>query len=102
MKKKVKPNFKTSITSNFKGVTTSTNKKIKLVKDFKREDICTNCKKRKATLNWVGEGSIMDFVHGNFTRWCKVCAVRAELKHAKKQVRRIPSLEKKLNKLKNK
>ena len=32
MKKKVKPNFKTFITSNFKGVTTSTDKKIKSVK----------------------------------------------------------------------
>ena len=32
MKKKVKPNFKTSITSNFKGVTTGTDRKIKSVK----------------------------------------------------------------------
>ena len=32
MKKKIKPNFKTFITSNFKGVTTSTDKKIKSVR----------------------------------------------------------------------
>ena len=32
MKKKVKPKYRTSITSNFKGVTTSTDKKIKSVK----------------------------------------------------------------------
>jgi len=64
-------------------------------------DICTNCKKRKATINWVGQGSMMDFIHGGYTRWCEYCSTKESLKYAKKQAKRIPILERKLEILKN-
>lgn len=60
---------------------------------------CQNCQKRDATENWVGNGGMMDFVHGNYQRWCKVCVLKTQIKHLKQQVRRLPILEAKLKKL---
>ncbi len=63
------------------------------------DDICTNCKKRKASVNWVGKGSAMDFIHGDYQRWCLHCATKVQLANAKKQARKIPILERRLARL---
>lgn len=63
-------------------------------------EICQHCGKRKATINWVGIGGVLDFVHGNYQRWCNYCATKEQLKHARKAAKRIPMLERKLAKLK--
>lgn len=62
--------------------------------------ICANCGEREGTINWVGRGGVMDFVHGMYEVWCELCAVEADLEYAKKQAKRVPELEKKLEKLK--
>ena len=62
-------------------------------------DPCKNCGTRPATTNWVGEGGILDDVHGMSQRWCDYCATRGQLVHCKKMARRIPILEKKLKSL---
>lgn len=54
---------------------------------------CQNCEKRPATVFWVGEGSTMDFIHGNYKMWCDLCANRAALAHCRKEAERIPGLE---------
>ena len=63
-------------------------------------ELCNNCHKRKATINWTGNDGIMAYVHGMYTRWCEYCCVKENLKYAKKQAKQIPILEKKLKKLK--
>ena len=67
-------------------------------------DLCFNCKKRKASINWVGSGSTMDYVHGNYSRWCTYCSTKAQLKEAKRRAKQAPKdvikLEKKLARLK--
>ena len=32
---------------------------------------CQNCNKHEGTIKWVGEGSTMDFIHGNYEQWCE-------------------------------
>ena len=64
------------------------------------EGICSNCNKRQATISWVGDGSTMDYIHGNYQRWCDYCSIKAQLTHAKKQAKKIPILERKLARLK--
>lgn len=59
-------------------------------------DLCANCQQRQATLNWVGEGGTLGFVHGMYQRWCEVCATTAQLKYAREQAAMIPALELKL------
>lgn len=61
-------------------------------------DICQNCHIRQATVNWLGEGSTLDFVHGMFQRWCNICSLEAQLEYARKSAARIPELEKELEK----
>lgn len=61
---------------------------------------CQNCKKHKATVNWVGQGSVMDYVHGNYTRWCECCCLKEQIKNIRETVGRLPKLEKKLANLK--
>lgn len=65
--------------------------------DIKR---CQNCNKKRKLFVWVGEGSTMDWVHGNYQMWCEECSLKAQLKHAKKLAKKIPVLEKKLSKIK--
>jgi hypothetical protein len=59
---------------------------------------CANCKIREATEKWVGQGSIMDYTHGNYQMWCKKCIARAQLTYARKQLRKLPLRIKKLEK----
>ena len=60
---------------------------------------CRNCKQRPATLKWVGTGSSMDLIHGNYSLWCRMCSVEAQLAYAQEQAARIGSLENELAEL---
>ena len=42
----------------------------------------------------------MDYIHGNYQRWCDYCMAEAQLKYAKERAKRIPMLERKLARLK--
>ncbi len=57
---------------------------------------CANCGKKRKLTAWVGEGSIMDWTHGNYTMWCNLCQKKAQLKYSVKylvkQMARIPVL----------
>lgn len=57
---------------------------------------CQNCHSRPATVNWTGEGGTMDFIHGQYQRWCELCALRAQLKHAQERAAAIPELERRI------
>lgn len=59
---------------------------------------CQNCHKRKATENWLGEGSILDYIHGNYQRWCKYCVLKEQIKYAEKIVKNLPKLKRELEK----
>jgi hypothetical protein len=63
-------------------------------------DICSNCHKRKATENWVGDGGWMAYSHGMYSRWCKICVLEAQIASIRKSMNRLPTLEAKLKKLK--
>ena len=54
---------------------------------------CQHCEKRPATTRWAGEGSFMDALHGNYTFWCDLCCLKAQLEHAQKLATTIPALE---------
>ena len=60
--------------------------------------LCQNCNKRKATEKWIGEGSVMDYIHGNYQWWCKRCILEYQLKYAKRIAKNIPKLIKQLKK----
>lgn len=60
------------------------------------DDLCANCKSRPATMNWSESGSGLDFVHGNYTRWCDHCAVTRQLAFARERAADIPRLEARL------
>lgn len=64
--------------------------------------ICQNCGKRPAETNWVGEGSTMDLIHGNYVQWCNLCCAKESLIYARKQADRIPELEKLIKELEEK
>jgi hypothetical protein len=74
--------------------------KLNSVADLPQEKmVCQNCNCREATENWVGEGGDLAYVHGMFYKWCKICCVEAQLKHARERAESIPVLEKELNDL---
>jgi hypothetical protein len=54
---------------------------------------CQNCGIREGTENWVGQGSVLDYAHGNYQMWCKLCVAKAQLKNAEKVVKTIPKLK---------
>ena len=53
---------------------------------------CQHCGKHEATIKWVGEGGVMDFVHGNYKDICQCCSLKMQLEHAKAMAARIPEL----------
>ena len=61
---------------------------------------CVNCRKRPATVKWVGTGGALALIHGMYSWWCDVCAVEAQLAYAKEQRRSIRKLERELAVLK--
>ena len=60
---------------------------------------CNNCNKHKGTENWVGEGSMLDFVHGNYEIWCKCCTLQARLEHIEKIEKDKEKIKKELYKI---
>ena len=54
------------------------------------EGLCQNCGKRKATIKWLGHGSSMDLIHGNYQIWCKVCVLEYQIKYNKEQLKDLP------------
>ncbi len=59
-------------------------------------DLCQNCKKHQASLDWVGDGGALALAHGFKVRWCECCAVKEQLKHARERAAAIPDLEEEL------
>lgn len=57
---------------------------------------CQNCKKRKATTKWVGEGSVMDLIHGMYENWCGQCCLEAQIEYAEKHKNDLKELREKL------
>lgn len=56
---------------------------------------CQNgdCKHKATEVPWIGLGSVLDLIHGNYTYWCECCMVKAQLEHAEKLAARIPKLK---------
>ena len=61
--------------------------------------ICQNCHKRDATLKWIGDGGSLALSHGFASDWCEVCALEAQLKHARERASEIPRMETRLAEL---
>ena len=61
---------------------------------------CQNCLKHKGTDKWVGKGSMMDVIHGNYEIWCKCCMIKAQIEHAEKRANDLENLRKKLKSIK--
>lgn len=61
--------------------------------------ICAKCGKRPGTLDWVGEGGALAYVHGMSVRWCELCATTEQLKYARARATEIPLLEKRVRDL---
>lgn len=59
---------------------------------------CQSCGEHEATLVWIGEGSLLDFVHGFHENWCEICTVKVQLEKAREMAAKIPELEAKLAK----
>ena len=71
-------------------------KKQKQISENRVKGLCENCHKRPATEDWTGEGGILAFVHGMYSRWCSVCVLRTQIKFAYERKDTIPQLEKEL------
>lgn len=54
---------------------------------------CAKCLRRLGTVRWVGDGNALSAVHGLYQWWCQVCALTAQLEHAKELAASIPRLE---------
>jgi hypothetical protein len=52
--------------------------------------LCEKCGEKETTVNWVGHGSVMDYIHGMYSRWCEYCAVEYQLKHNRKLLEGLP------------
>lgn len=59
---------------------------------------CQNCGKRPSTQNFATDATA--FAHGWVQRWCDICALEAQIKHAKERARKLPGMERKLARLK--
>ena len=59
---------------------------------------CQNCGKRPATENFTTDTTA--FAHGWVQRWCGVCVLEVQIKHAKERARKLPAMERKLVRLK--
>ena len=61
--------------------------------------MCQNCHKRKAVTHWVGEGGMLDFIHGQYEMWCKKCCVLKQLEYAKEHKNDLKRFKKELRDL---
>jgi len=59
---------------------------------------CEKCKKREATVKWIeyNTGAYLAFSHGMYSNWCEICAIEAQLKYIKSQIKEIPKLQARL------
>lgn len=64
--------------------------------DAKIGDPCAKCGERPSTMVWADDGGALAYSHGFYTFWCDVCALTAQLEHAKERAALIPELERKL------
>lgn len=60
---------------------------------------CENCHEREGWSTWIGDGSVLDLVHGFGAWWCELCIVTAQLKYARERASEIPTLEARLAEL---
>jgi len=44
------------------------------------------------------KGSMMDFIHGNYQKWCKACCLKEQTKYLLKEMSEAPERLKKLQK----
>ena len=64
------------------------------------EGPCRCCNKRKAAISWVGEGSILDVVHGaERIPWCEICCLEAQIQYAEEFASKLPGLRLRLGDL---
>lgn len=61
---------------------------------------CGNCGEHRATDIWLGEGSSLDWSHGHYEKWCRCCALDAQLEYAREMARKIYVLREQLAKVK--
>jgi hypothetical protein len=61
-----------------------------------RPTLCQHCGCRPATLDWVGDGGALAYVHGMSQRWCDYCAIEAQLAYAIQQASTVEVLRSKL------
>ncbi len=63
------------------------------------DGLCKCCRKRKATIQWVGDGGVMAWAHGMAEGWCEICATEAQVEYARDAAQRLPELEARLAEL---
>lgn len=63
--------------------------------------ICDNCGKREGTIKWVGDGGVMDLVHGAYSMWCEVCTLKEQIKHAEERAAALPEMRARLAEIEN-
>jgi hypothetical protein len=57
---------------------------------------CRNCGERPGTEKYSASGGALDFIHGSYQMWCRVCVLEAQLSHARERAAAIPDLERQL------
>lgn len=50
-------------------------------------------------MDWVGDGGVLAMTRGWASKWCEICCLEAQLKHAKERAEAIPTMEKRLAEL---
>ncbi|MDE2104780.1 MAG: hypothetical protein KGL39_46515 [Patescibacteria group bacterium] len=59
--------------------------------------LCQHCGKREATQNFTTDGTA--FSHGWMQRWCDICVLEVQVKHARERARALPELARELKRL---
>ena len=57
---------------------------------------CLKCGREAETSVYVGDGGMMDVIHGGGQQWCELCIVRGQIAYVRDQAARLPDLEAKL------
>lgn len=58
---------------------------------------CANCGERPGTVRW---GGALAATHGWVVLWCEVCALEAQVEHARERADALPALEARLREAK--
>ena len=61
-----------------------------------KSSMCQHCHNRKATIQWIGTGGIMDALHGMFEMWCERCTLEAQITYAEEHKSDLERLKKEL------